>query len=206
MAGKWSWAAARSCQGRSSNLRAAQRPAASSRRGCPGVHFCGACFGFQLPVASTTHLGSSSPGGSRSCCRRQQGRRAAGQQGRGAGGGGGGWGGGGGGGGGGGAAIASQGRPGSHRSQSVRQAVDHRRQLRRVPAAGPPPPPCIPAPLHRIAPRRTPHLRQSLVLVAKRPLGVSMTMEGGLKGYWGGKVTLPAGRGAGRQADRQQNY
>lgn len=28
-----------------------------------------------------------------------------------------------------------------------------------------------------------PHLRQSLVLVAKRPLGVSITMDGGLNGY-----------------------
>ena len=35
------------------------------------------------------------------------------------------------------------------------------------------------------------HLKHSFVLTAKRPLGVSMTMEGGLKGYSGGKVTLP---------------
>lgn len=41
------------------------------------------------------------------------------------------------------------------------------------------------------------HLRHSLVLTAKRPLGVSITMAGGLKGYSGGKVTLPARAGSG---------
>jgi hypothetical protein len=39
-------------------------------------------------------------------------------------------------------------------------------------------------------------LRHSLVLTAKRPLGVIITMAGGLKGYSGGKVTFPACAGS----------
>lgn len=44
------------------------------------------------------------------------------------------------------------------------------------------------APWHRTAT----HLRQSLVLTANRPLGVSIRMLGGLYGYCAGNMTLPA--------------